>query len=60
MISLPFKVLKRARDEYYQYVQAQNDIFDEQIKLLDELQTTVCLSTSVFLNRNEFQILSFC
>ncbi|KAK6107613.1 hypothetical protein QQG55_28895 [Brugia pahangi] len=31
--------LKKARDEYYQYVQAQNDIFDKQIKLLDELQT---------------------
>uniref|UniRef100_A0AAF5PU65 Uncharacterized protein n=1 Tax=Wuchereria bancrofti TaxID=6293 RepID=A0AAF5PU65_WUCBA len=31
--------LKKARDEYYQYLQAQNDIFDKQIKLLDELQT---------------------
>lgn len=38
-----FETLKKARDEYYQYVQAQNDIFDKQIKLLDELQTTVCL-----------------
>ncbi|KAL3985240.1 hypothetical protein ACH3XW_37810 [Acanthocheilonema viteae] len=32
--------LKKARDEYYQYVQEQNDIFDKQIKLLVELQTT--------------------
>uniref|UniRef100_A0A8R1XRG6 Uncharacterized protein n=1 Tax=Onchocerca volvulus TaxID=6282 RepID=A0A8R1XRG6_ONCVO len=31
--------LKRARDEYYQYVQTQNDIFDKQIKLLNDIQT---------------------
>ncbi|KAM3717700.1 Ribosomal RNA small subunit methyltransferase [Dirofilaria immitis] len=37
-IATRMDTLKKAHDEYYQYVQAQNDIFDKQIKLLDEIQ----------------------
>ncbi|OZC06727.1 hypothetical protein X798_06281 [Onchocerca flexuosa] len=38
-IATRMDTLKRARGEYYQYVQAQNDIFDKQIKLLNDIQT---------------------